>query len=101
MLAATAGAQQRVDAESKPLRQPRLTIAEQSAYIDEVKRESARHLRDGGPWIAPRRPFEEAIAINAQRRQDGEQPLSTEEISSSILRPQIFQWSPADIYRIS
>jgi hypothetical protein len=98
MLVAGAAIQRISEAESQPRRQPSRPIGSKEAYIDDVKRRRASFVKACGPWVLARRPFAEAVAINAQRQRSGERLLDAAELLNLHLRPSIFVWDLAAIF---
>ena len=80
--------------------EPKAPIEKVTQYIEQLQRaikEGSVDLR-GDPWIAPSNPFKEAVAINAQRRRDGERQINAIGALNLVLRPKVFAWVPEKIF---
>ena len=80
--------------------EPREPIKDNTKYIEQLQRDIAAgrcHLQ-GNPWIIQRHPLQEAIAINEQRRNDGERLIDAAEALNLVLRPSVFVWAPTKLF---
>ena len=80
--------------------EPKEPIKDNTKYIEQLQRDIVAgrwHLR-GNPWVIPRHPFQEAIAINKQRINDGERHIDAAEALNLVLRPSVFVWAPTKLF---
>ena len=81
---------------SRQASEPKVPIEKVTQYIEQLQRaitEGRVDLR-GDPWIVPSNPFQEAVAINAQRKRDGERQINAIVALNLILRPKVFAGAP-------
>jgi len=87
-------------AEPQQASEPKEPIEEVNRYIEKLKRaiSEGRMVLRGDPWIVPSDPFQEAVAINAQRQHDGERQIDATDALNLVMRLKLFVWAPEIIF---